>query len=227
MKKRYRLTLRGKIQLIALIFVIGIICIIRIDNVNSIDKLQDVPQPETKFQDNVVDASAINSSTVLIEIDKLSEETVEKIEKVIEEDKYPIATTIWNALREKGYNEYVCAGIMGNFMAETGGQTLNINPNLWSSDGYYGIAQWSPKYFPEVCDKDLDAQLEFLFSNIEYEFNTFGKNYQKGFNYEKFLLLTDCREAALAFAKCYERCDSAYYTIRQDNSEVAYEHFVI
>lgn len=227
MKKRYRLTLRGKIQLIALIFVIGVICIIHIDNVNSIDKLQDVPQPEVKFQDNVVDASAISSSTVLIEIDKLSEETVEKIEKVIEEDKYPIATTIWNALREKGYNEYVCAGIMGNFMAETGGQTLNINPNLWSSDGYYGIAQWSPKYFPEVCDKDLDAQLEFLFSNIEYEFNTFGKNYQKGFNYEKFLLLTDCREAALAFAKCYERCDSAYYTVRQDNSEVAYEHFVI
>ena len=40
--------------------------------------------------------------------------------------KNPIATEIWLYLKKQGYNDYVCAGILGNIMAEVGGQTLNI-----------------------------------------------------------------------------------------------------
>ena len=40
-------------------------------------------------------------------------------------------------MKELGWNDYVCAGIVGNLMAEVGGQTLNIDPQLGNS--YYGI----------------------------------------------------------------------------------------
>ena len=34
------------------------------------------------------------------------------------------------------------------------------------------------------------------------------------------------RDAAKAFAKCYERCGSSTYTIRMNNAEKAYNYFV-
>ena len=40
--------------------------------------------------------------------------------------KYSQATQVWNGLKALGLNDYVCAGIMGNIMAEVGGQTLDI-----------------------------------------------------------------------------------------------------
>lgn len=42
-------------------------------------------------------------------------------------EKYPEATEVWMYLRYGlGYNEYVCAGILGNMMAEVGGGTLDL-----------------------------------------------------------------------------------------------------
>jgi len=70
------------------------------------------------------------------------------------------------------------------------------------------------------------AQCEFLAKSIKPEFDVFGSNYAKGFDFNSFLELTNERDAALAFAKCYERCNSAYYSIRQDNAEKAYDYFV-
>ena len=81
-------------------------------------------------------------------------------------NQYPVATEIWLYLKDEGYNDYVCAGILGNLMAEVGGQTLNINP-LRSGHGYYGMCQWSTKYYPKVVGEDLNGQLEFLNSNIK------------------------------------------------------------
>lgn len=42
------------------------------------------------------------------------------------EEEYPVATYIWSYFKELGYSNQVCAGILGNIMAEVGGQTLNI-----------------------------------------------------------------------------------------------------
>ena len=144
--------------------------------------------------------------------------------------EYPVATEVWLYMKEElGWNDYVCAGVMGNLMVETGGQTLNLQPNLWghgSNRGYYGICQWSKKYYPSVADTSLDYQLDFLRDTVEYEFDTYGKLYQSGMKYEDFTNMTgDCRATALAFAKAYERCNSKYYSIRQDNAEKAYEYF--
>ena len=140
--------------------------------------------------------------------------------------EYPVATEIWTHLKSFGYSDVVCAGILGNIMAETGGHTMNIQPKIWnSSGGYYGICQWSLEYNPQLNGVDLTTQLEHLVSSMEYEFNTFGKNYKSDFKYADFLQLTDTKEAALAFAKCYERCSSSTYSKRQKNAIKVYEYF--
>lgn len=165
---------------------------------------------------------------------KLVEATTRKNTLIAERDnkwnqrsvKYPTATTIWRYLSDYGFNDHVIAGIVGNMMAETGGHTLNIETRIWDgSGGYYGICQWSLKYNPQLSGVDLTAQLEHLVSSMEYEFNTFGKNYKSGFGYTDFLQLTDSKEAALAFAKCYERCAGSTYSKRQKNAIKAYEYF--
>lgn len=132
-------------------------------------------------------------------------------------NEYPIATTVWLYLKEQGYNDYVAAGIIGNMMTECGGQTLALNPNA-SSGSYYGICQWGSGFSNRYTD--LDGQLQLLMDTIENEFNWYGN-----MNYESFLSLTNERDAALAFAKSYERCTSASYTQRQNNAERALAYF--
>ena len=141
---------------------------------------------------------------------------------------YPIATQVWKYMKDElGWNDYVCAGVMGNLMAETGGQTLNLNPSLYASGGaYYGIAQWSVKYYPSVAGASLGSQLSFLGSTVQKEINTYGSKYYSGFNYNAFIALTSPSDAALAFAKTYERCGSSSYSVRQSNAVKAYQYFV-
>lgn len=138
--------------------------------------------------------------------------------------EYPAATEIWLYMKNLGWNDYVCAGIMGNLMAEVGGQTLDIKYWLYGS-GYYGMCQWSKSY-GRVWGTDLAYQCDFLRDTIGYEFNTYGYAYNKGFNFDSFLKLSNERDAAKAFAKCYERCSSSTYSIRQNNAEKAYDYFV-
>lgn len=146
--------------------------------------------------------------------------------KVKNTTAYPNATIIWNYLRNLGYNKYVCAGIMGNIMAEVGGHTLNIRPNLYSTGkGYYGICQWSVKYYPSVKGANLNSQLNFLAKTIKNEFNTYGYKYAKGYNYNSFLKSSSASTAARAFAVVYERCSSATYQKRQNNAVKAYNYF--
>lgn len=169
--------------------------------------------------------------TVMEKIENLKALTPQVAETVpqtnFNDGEYPIAIEIWNYLKNLGYNDYVCAGILGNIMAEVGGNTLYIQYWLYdSSNIYYGMCQWNVNYYNEVKGTDLYSQLDFLMKTIEYEIDTFGFKYQKGFKYEDFINLTNYEEAALAFAKSYERCASRHYRVRQANAKVAYEYFV-
>lgn len=139
--------------------------------------------------------------------------------------EYPAATYVWLFLKEQGFSDQTCAGIIGNFMAEVGGQTLNLQYMMNNGNGYYGMAQWSKKYFPGVIGADLQGQCEFLMGNIEETFKIYGKNYRSGFTYEEFTQMTNEKEAALAFAKVYERCASAHYGVRQKNATKALAYF--
>lgn len=140
-------------------------------------------------------------------------------------DEYPIGAEIWYYFIDKGYSPYVVAGIMGNIMTEAGGQTLNINPTIYGGD-YYGICQWSLYYNPQIKGADLEEQLMFLATSMPSEFNNFGSKYKMGFKYDDFLRMTNVKDAAEAFAKCYERCASSSYNIRKQNAEKAYEYFM-
>ena len=95
------------------------------------------------------------------------------------------ATYVWRALKNQGWNDYVCAGIMGNIMAECGDQTLNINPYS-QTDIYYGICQWNPGY-TDVQGKDLDFQCQFLIDTLEKTMNRWGFLYSSDMNFENFL----------------------------------------
>lgn len=150
---------------------------------------------------------------------------LEELQWEEKEKEYPAAAYIWSYLKEQGYNNYVCAGILGNIMAEVGGQTLKINYSS-SGSGYYGMCQWSVVYFPGVVGKDLQGQCKFLTNNLKRALNSWGYLYQIGFKYVDFCKLENEQEAALVFARCYERCASGSYSQRQKNATKAYDYFV-
>lgn len=142
---------------------------------------------------------------------------------------YPVATQVWRYMKEElGWNDYVCAGVMGNMMAEVGGQTLSLDPYLYGHSGanYYGLCQWSSRYYPSIQGADVDAQLDFLASTVKKELDTYGYLFRSGLDYEAFCNLTDAEDAAMAFAKAYERCGSGSYGVRQTNALKAYNYFV-
>lgn len=136
-------------------------------------------------------------------------------------EEYPEATTIWLYLTvEMGYNDYVAAGVLGNIMNEAGGNSLNINPSAQNPAGYYGICQWNSSMYRNVWYCNLVEQLDYLNDTIEYEYDCCGN-----MSYESFCNLTDEREAALSFARSYERCSSASYGRRQNNATTALNYF--
>lgn len=142
------------------------------------------------------------------------------------EEEYPVATYIWSYLKDLGYSNQVCAGILGNIMREVGGgDTLNLQYDAHNPT-HYGICQWSKTYYPDVWGASLEIQCDYLRDTIQDEFNIFGSNYKKDFGYQDFIRLTDTREAAAAFALCYERCGNGNYSQRVENAIVAYSYFI-
>lgn len=137
------------------------------------------------------------------------------------EVEFPDAKYVWDYLHDLGYNDAVAAGIIGNMMVECGAYTLDLQVNV-ENQSYYGICQWSKQYYPDVIGCSLEAQCDFLRDTIQNEINTFGYNY----DYDSFLEIIDEREAALVFAKSYERCWKGTYELRQDCAEDALEYFL-
>lgn len=180
---------------------------------------------------DAIQSAKIEWQNAQLAIDKYSAVLAKEIEKQEQERwraktaEYPAATKIWLYMKDLGWNDYICAGIMGNLMTEVGGQTLNIK--YWSNNEYYyGMCQWNHAYKRDVWGADLKRQLVFLEESIQYEFDTFGYMYENNFDFNSFLELNDEQKAALAFAKCYERCGSGTYSIRQKNATNAYNYFV-
>ena len=143
----------------------------------------------------------------------------------IKSQQYPEATEIWFTMKSFGWNDYVCAGIMGNMMAESGGNTLYLQPTIVSSNGlYYGLCQWQ-KGYPGVWWQNINGQLNFLNNTIAYEINTYGGNYKYGFNYDNFMSLENEKKVAEAFLRCYERGSTYTLSQRQKHATYALEYF--
>ena len=144
--------------------------------------------------------------------------------------KYPEAQIVWDALIDYGLSPEVASGIMGNIMAEVGGQTLDFSEwRYWSRGTHYGICQWGGGRKQDLLNNfgpDLKDQVEFLLYELEREMNSYGYIYKTGFGYDEFIAMTDVEQTALAFAKSYERCSSKYYNIRMTNAKKAYNYFM-
>ena len=144
------------------------------------------------------------------------------------EQEYEYATRTWKYLKDLGYSDIACAGILGNLMAECGGHTLNLDPFLYdaATHTFYGMFQWSTHWYPAAEGMSFEEQLDYYAITSIPVFENWGKEYYKGFTIDHFNRLDNPRDAALAFAKVYERCASWTYERRQDFSEVAYKYFV-
>ena len=140
---------------------------------------------------------------------------------VVPDGNYDQATKVWKYLKSLGLNDFVCAGILGNIMAEVGGQTLDISRwPTYSKKNYYGICQWSGGRKSRLLNdfgNTLEAQLKFLGTEL---FEVIPKT-------SSFYKMQNEKEAALYFAKYYERCSSKYYSIRQTNATKALTYFTV
>ena len=143
------------------------------------------------------------------------------------EAEYYYAAKTYLFLKQQGFNDAVVCAILGNMMIETSGGSLALKPTIYSPGGsFYGLCQWSLYYRPNVAGMSFENQLTYLLNDLEYEFNTFGYCYKRGFSYEDFLEMEDPSEAAYVFAKVYERCGSESYNARRTSARKAYDYFV-
>ena len=131
--------------------------------------------------------------------------------------KYPVAAADWQGFREAGLSEVCAAAIIGNWMAEAGGQTLDIDPYIYA-DGYYGQAMWSLYYCPEIDGTSVLEQIQYTLDTLALRFA------EKGASIDVFLAMTDVRAAAKYFSDYYER-PLVWSNVRADNAEIAYQFF--
>ncbi len=177
-----------------------------------------------EYSATAVEAMITEQNRIISIVDKLNED-IAKYE--LWEHEHYYAAKVYLFLRQNGYSSEVACAIIGNMMIETSGGSLNLKPFIYDASGwFYGLCQWSLYYYPSTRDMGFEDQLSFLLGNIEFEFNTFGSCYSRRFTYEKFTQMTDPYEAAIAFAKVYERCASGTYNMRANCAVVAYNYFM-
>ena len=142
------------------------------------------------------------------------------------EKEYYYAAKTWKYFSNLGFSDAAICGIIGNMMVETSGGSLNLNPTIYDASGsYYGLCQWSLYYRPQVAGMSFERQLDYLASDMPSEFKTFGYKYYSGFNYETFKNMTSPADAAVAFAKIYERCASGSYNQRISAANKVFNYF--
>lgn len=131
---------------------------------------------------------------------------------------YPVAAEVWQTLTGAGFSAPVTAGILGNMMAECGGHTLALVPDLHCGQ-YYGLCMWDVGFTPEVDDQDVAGQLAVLLATMERNIN------EAGGSYERFIGMTDARQAARYFDKYYERSAGLATYQRGENAVAALSWF--
>jgi hypothetical protein len=139
----------------------------------------------------------------------------------------PVATEVWLAMKEFGWSDVVCAGIMGNLMRETGGDTLHLRPTANSSSGF-GLVQWTGQRKKDMCNKyghspTIAEQMEFMKDEL---FGSNGVRKQVTDQQRERIFEADTPEKCAAeFARWFERPASKNYSRREANAKKAYNYF--
>lgn len=133
--------------------------------------------------------------------------------------QYPVASQVWQFLKnDMGLSDPVAAGILGNMMAECGGQTLDLQPYIYGY-GYYGLCMWYLEYTNGrlYWGSSVEEQLNYLKDTAEWAFNYWG------YDWDYFCSLTDAYSAAYMFEIVYER--GTWADIRGWNAYDAQNYF--
>jgi hypothetical protein len=144
--------------------------------------------------------------------------------------EYPVATQAWLYMKnEFGWNDTVCAGIIGNMMAECGGcWTSDLNWQSNSSSGY-GLIQWVGNRRKELFsiygnNPSIKDQLNFMKDEL---YGTNGVTKQvEDWQLKKIMEASSPEECAYAFATYFERCGVGHRAPRKGYARRAYEYFV-
>ena len=143
---------------------------------------------------------------------------------------YPIATQVWLYMKEEfGWSDTVCAGIMGNMMAECGGcWTSDLDWDVSSSSGY-GMIQWLGGRKQQLFNiygssPSIEDQLNFMKDEL---YGTNGVTKQVTDSQLDAIINADSSEdCAYAFACYFERCGEDNRWVRRDYARRAYDYFV-
>ena len=178
----------------------------------------------------------IETSITLATEPIVPEETIEIIETPSEEEllwqkryeEYPIATEVWLYMENIfGWEPQVCAGVMGNIMAEIGGGTLDFS-DWHHEEGPYGMCQWlggRKKSIKEIYGEkvSVEQQLDFMYDEL------YGRNGVRqqvtDAQREKILSAKTPQKAAKYFCIWFERPNGGSGA-RERFAKIAYEYFV-
>ena len=223
-------------------FLMCVACSIEAEQSTPTTEVEVTPETSAPAEPNIPETSIPTTSTPPAsapEVEIEPEETLppEPEEPSAEElfwqkcaEEYPVATEIWLQMKSYGWTDAACAGIMGNIMRETGGDTLQyIKSDIYnSSKSHYGLCQWAKRYYPDIQPTDTWApstaeQVEYLRYTI---LNQKALHHVYGFTEEYLLTATDYREVAKKFCDGYER-PAENSTRRENNAEKAWTYFVL
>lgn len=145
-------------------------------------------------------------------------------------EEYPVATQAWLYMEnELGFSDIVCAGIMGNMMAECGGcWTSDLDWDVSSSSGF-GMIQWLGGRKQQLfsiygSNPSVENQLDFVKDEL-YGTNGVTKQVTDS-QLDKIMNAETPEDCAYAFACYYERCGEGHRWVRRDYARRAYEYFV-
>lgn len=142
--------------------------------------------------------------------------------------EYPVATEAWLYMKnEFGWSDIVCAGIMGNLMRETGGDTLQLNADSSGNSGL-GIIQWIGQRRRDIVNRygsqpTVEQQMIFMKDEL---YGTNGVTQQVTDQQRERILNADSpEECAAEFARWFERPAETSYGGREANAVRAYNYF--
>ena len=145
-------------------------------------------------------------------------------------EEYPAATEAWLYMKnEFGWSDTVCAGIIGNFMAECGGcWTQDLDWDVNTSHGL-GMVQWIGGRRSQLIkiygsNPSITDQLNFMRDEL-YGSNGVTKQVTDN-QLDKIMNASSPEDCAYYFACYYERCAEQHRYPRKGYARTAYEYFV-
>lgn len=184
--------------------------------------------------DAVIDEEIVRVENIIYtyenDLELLIEQEAELAKWAARKAEYPVATEVWLYMKDNfGWSDKVCAGIMGNMMAEIAGGTLNFNRwNIDKSSGY-GMIQWIGSRRTGIKNRygsapSVEEQLLYMRDEM------FGSNGVKqqitDRQLEAIMNGESPEQIAYDFARYFERCASFSYNRRRDYARIAYNYFV-